>query len=284
MTASVPSARLPYPKLPIDWPTVVFMAVVHLGALLALLPGFRNGPAMAIAFVLYFVTGCLGVTLGYHRLISHRSFRTPQWLEYLLLLCGTLSCQHGPITWVGLHRHHHRYSDQDNDHHDSKKGFLWSHLLWMFHEVPAKAEVARFTGDIATDPVYRFCERWFLGLQLLLAVGLYAWGQAWVGNGWSFVLWGVCLRLVVVYHVTWFVNSATHRFGYQTYESGDCSRNCWWVALLAFGEGWHNNHHAFPSSARHGLQWWELDLTWGLICLLRFLGLATRVRLPRLGA
>ncbi len=282
-TQTRPASAWPQPapsRPPLSWTTVIFMAAIHLGAIWALLPQNINGPAIGVAFALYLITGCLGITLGFHRLVAHRSFKVPRWLEYVLVFCGTLACQHGPITWIGLHRHHHLHSDQDVDHHDSNKGFLWSHLLWMLHKVPAKAEIPRFTRDITSDPFYRFCERYFLPIQIALGVVLYAWGQAWVGNGASFVAWGIFFRLTWVYHITWLVNSATHKFGYRSHESGDNSTNCWWVAILAFGEGWHNNHHAFQYSARHGLSWWEVDMTWGLICLLKQLGLASQIKLP----
>jgi sn-1 stearoyl-lipid 9-desaturase len=145
---------------------------------------------------------------------------------------------------------------------------------WMFPEVPAVQEIPRFTKDIANDPVYRFFDNYFFPMQIALGVLLFAIG------GWNFVLWGIFARLVLVYHCTWLVNSATHMFGYQSHESGDNSRNCWWVALLTYGEGWHNNHHAYQYSARHGLQWWEIDMTWMTISLLKALGLATKVKLP----
>jgi stearoyl-CoA desaturase (delta-9 desaturase) len=146
-------------------------------------------------------------------------------------------------------------------------------MQWMFYEVPAEIEVPKFTKDIAEDPVYRFLDRYFLAIQVVFAVVLYLIG------GWQFVLWGIFVRLVLVYHSTWLVNSATHKFGYRTYDVGDRSTNCWWVALLTYGEGWHNNHHAFQYSARHGLKWYEVDLTWGMIWLLQQLGLATKVKL-----
>ncbi|WP_298614872.1 fatty acid desaturase [uncultured Thermosynechococcus sp.] len=260
-------------KPPIAWPTATFIIFVHLGALLAFLPGMFSWKAVLLALVLHWLTAGIGITLGWHRLVSHRSFQVPKWLEYFLVFCGTLSMQGGPIWWVGLHRHHHLYSDQPNDHHDSRKGFWWSHIEWMFREVPAEAEIPRFTKDIADDPVYQFLDKYFLPIQVVLAIVLYLWG------GWPFVIWGIFVRLVTVYHTTWLVNSATHTFGYRTFETTDHSTNCWWVALLTFGEGWHNNHHAHQYSARHGLQWWELDLTWLTIRFLQVLGLATKVRL-----
>lgn len=145
---------------------------------------------------------------------------------------------------------------------------------WMFHEVPALKEVPRFTQDIADDPVYRFFDNYFFPMQIAFGVLLYLIG------GWPFVIWGIFVRLVLVYHCTWLVNSATHMFGYKSHESHDNSRNCWWVALLTYGEGWHNNHHAYQYSARHGLQWWEFDTTWIMIRILQTLGLATKVKLP----
>jgi sn-1 stearoyl-lipid 9-desaturase len=142
------------------------------------------------------------------------------------------------------------------------------------HEVPALQEVSRYTKDIANDRVYRFFDNYFLPMQIALGGLLYLMGS------WPFVLWGIFVRLVLVYHCTWLVNSATHKFGYQSHKSGDNSRNCWWVAVLSYGEGWHNNHHAYQYSARHGLRWWEFDMTWIMIRTLQRLGLATKVKLP----
>jgi stearoyl-CoA desaturase (delta-9 desaturase) len=260
-------------KLPLDWTVIIFMATIHLVALLSLLPSNFSWGAVGIAFFLYWVTGALGITLGYHRMVSHRSFKVPKWLEYVLVFCGTLSCQGGPIRWVGLHRLHHKYSDTKNDPHDSNLGFWWSHMGWMIHRIAADDEVPHYTQDIAGDHFYQFCQRYMILIQIALGLLLYILG------GWSYVIWGVFVRLVIVFHFTWFVNSATHKFGYQSYESNDHSKNCWWVAVLTFGEGWHNNHHAYQHSARHGLAWWEIDITWMTIQVLQSLGLATNIKL-----
>jgi fatty-acid desaturase len=259
--------------------TFVFMLAMHVGAVAALLPRFWSWQGLLVLLLLYWVT-VLGVTLGLHRLLSHRSFEAPRWLERTLVIMGTLACQSGPIEWVGLHRHHHLHSDQPNDHHDAARGLWWSHSEWMLHEIPALREIGRFTADLRRDPVYRWLDRWFLLVQLPLGLALWYAGQHWQvpGGGLGLVLWGIPLRIVVVYHVTWLVNSATHAFGYRNFDSPDLSRNCWWVALLSFGEGWHNNHHAHPQSARHGLRWFELDITWLHIRLLAALGLAHRIR------
>tara|TARA_B100000131_G_C18108685_1_gene608838 strand:- start:1544 stop:2467 length:924 start_codon:yes stop_codon:yes gene_type:complete len=262
------------------WGTIIFMFVIHALTIVALLPQFWSWQSVSCLMILYWVTACLGVTLGYHRLLSHRSFKVPHWLERFFATCGALSCQHGPIDWVGLHRHHHTFSDTDADHHNSNKGFWWSHMGWMFESVPAMDAVPKFTGDLAKDPYYRFLNDYFLLLQIPLGALLF-----WIGTtndvgGWSMVLWGIPLRLVVVYHITWLVNSATHCWGTVAFESGDSSRNNPWVAALTFGEGWHNNHHAYPSSAKQGLQRGQIDLTWQHIRFLRALGLAKKIRLP----
>lgn len=256
----------------LDWTTIIALIVIHVGALFALLPGNFSWAAVGLALFLHWLTGGVGITLGWHRLVSHRSFQTPKWVEYVLVFCGTLSCQMGPIEWVGMHRHHHVYSDQELDQHNSGLGFWWSHMGWMLHEVPAKEGIDRFTKDIANDPFYQFCGKYFLPIQFALG------GLLFLAGGWSFVVWGIFLRLVLVYHCTWFVNSATHKFGYRSHDSGDRSTNCWWVALLTYGEGWHNNHHAFPHSARHGLKWWEIDTTWMMVRCLETVGLARKVR------
>ena len=264
-----------------NWGVILFMATIHALAVVALLPRFWSITAVATLLVLYWLTACLGVTIGYHRLLTHRAFRVPRWLERFFATCGALSCQHGPIDWVGLHRHHHKFSDTEADHHDSNRGFWWSHMGWMLEHVPAMASVPRLTGDLAVDPYHRWLNRWFLVLQLPLA-GLLFWiGSATGAGGWALVLWGIPLRLVVVYHITWLVNSATHCWGEAVHDSGDRSRNNLWVALFTFGEGWHNNHHAYPHSARHGFGPGQIDLTWQHIRLLRALGLASHVRLPR---
>ena len=260
-------------RLKPDWVIIGYMAFLHLGALAAFLPGTFSWSAVGLALLFHWITGGLGITLGFHRLVTHRSFQTPKLLEYFLVFCGTLACQGGPLEWVGMHRIHHLHSDQNQDPHDSNKGFWWSHMGWMLFEAPSREDLPRFTRDIADDPVYQFLQKYFVPIQVVLGILFYLLG------GWPFVVWGIFVRIVVVFHCTWLVNSATHMFGYQTYESGDRSTNCWWVALITYGEGWHNNHHAYQHSARHGLRWWEIDLTWMTISLLQTLGLATKVKL-----
>ena len=214
--AALAARRLPLPprQRKFKLGTTGFMLAIHVGAVFALLPQFWSWQGLAALALLYWVT-VLGVTLGLHRLVAHRSFVAPLWLERTLVLMGTLACQSGPIEWVGLHRHHHKFSDQPNDHHDAARGLWWAHSEWMLHEIPAVQHVARFTGDLQRDPFYRWLDRWFLLLQLPLGAALYWYGErAGVrGGGLGLVLWAIPLRLVLVYHVTWLVNSATHAFG-----------------------------------------------------------------------
>ncbi len=261
-------------KVDINWPHTISLVVVHTGALFALIPSNFNSTALGIAVFLHWITGGLGITLGWHRLVTHRSFQTPKWLEYFFVFCGSLACQGGVIHWVGLHRLHHLHSDNGKlDPHDATRGFWWSHMGWMFFKGPVNAEIDRCTQDISSDPVYQFLQNYFLPMQVVFGVLL------WIFCGWPFVVWVIFVRLVVVYHCTWFVNSATHKFGYRTYDTNDSSTNCWWVALVTYGEGWHNNHHKYQYSARHGLTWWEVDFTWMTIQLLQILGLADKVKL-----
>ncbi len=284
LRAGIVAPREPLPKYqrPFRVGTTSFMLAMHVAAIFALLPKFWSWQGISSFLFLYWVT-VLGVTLGLHRLVAHRSFIAPSWVEKVLVLMGSLACQSGPIEWVALHRHHHKFSDQPNDHHDAGRGFWWSHSEWMLHDIPALKHSQSFVGDLLKDPFFRWLDNWFLLLQIPIGLGLYWYGElAGVdGGGLGLVLWAIPLRLVVVYHVTWLVNSATHTFGYRNFDSPDLSRNCWWVALLSFGEGWHNNHHAYPQSARHGLRWFEFDITWLHIKFLRRLGLARQVRQAR---
>jgi len=262
--------------LNLDWATISFFAFIHLGVLAVFLPGTFSWEAVGITLFLHWFTGGLGITLGFHRLITHRSFQVPKWLEYFLAFCGTLTCQGGVIRWVGLHRIHHLQADTVKDPHDSHRGFWWSHIGWMLCEIEADNDIPKYTKDIAGDPVYQFLQKYFLPIQIVLAIALF------VAGGLPALVWGIFVRLVIVFHCTWLVNSATHVFGYRTYETSDNSTNCWWVALLTYGEGWHNNHHAFQHSARHGLKWWEIDLTWMTVALLQKLRLASQVKLANL--
>jgi stearoyl-CoA desaturase (delta-9 desaturase) len=237
---------------------------------------------LGVCLALYLAAG-FGVTLGYHRLLTHRSFQTPRGVEYVLTVLGTLASQGGPLQWVAVHRRHHQHSDTSGDPHSPRDGIWWAHLLWWMPHVPALDEPTRYwryVVDLVADPVHRFLQRWNLLVPLALAGLLFAVGEAWGGVGLSWLVWGMFVRTTLLYHATWLVNSATHLWGYRRYRTWDCSTNLWWVALLSLGEGWHNNHHAFPRSARHGHRWWEFDATYGLIRLLGVVGLVRHVHVP----
>ena len=255
----------------------VFLAIVHVGALFAFLPALFHWNVLILAAVIAYATGALGITLCYHRTLTHRSLRLRKPLEYFLALCGTLAMQGDPIRWVATHRKHHAHADREEDPHSIHLGFQWAHIDWIYRHnmaLPSEEEIQRYAPDLCKDPFYRAL-RW-LSLPLQFALGFLL---LFIG-GWSWVVWGIFVRLVVCYHSTWLVNSAAHMLGYRTYATNDRSTNCWWVALVTFGEGWHNNHHAFPFSARHGLRWFEIDMTWWHVKLLAFLRLADRVKIP----
>ena len=250
---------------------------VHVGALAACWPGFFSWSAVAAACILWYCTTALGISLCFHRLLTHRSLRLRKPLEYVLAVFGTLALQGDPIRWVAVHRKHHAHADHEGDPHSVVEGLKWAHVDWIYrHNValPSDEEMQHYAADLYADPFYRVLQYCNMPLQVALGLGLFAFG------GWSWVIWGIFVRLAVTYNTTWLVNSAAHALGYRTYPTQDRSTNCWWVALISWGEGWHNNHHAFPFSARHGLRWFEIDPTWWHVRVLAFLRLADRVKVP----
>jgi len=259
-----------------DYPVGIALLIIHIGALGVFLPMFFSWSAVAVGVGFYILTG-FGITLAYHRLLTHRSLTVPKPVEYALTIVGALALQGGPIEWVAQHRAHHANTDRDGDPHDSHKGMPWAHIEWLFRtnkDRVAPEDRPRWAPDLVKDPGMRAIEKYNVLLTVVLAALFFAIG------GWSWVIWGIFARLVFTYHCTWLVNSASHAVGYQTFTTGDRSTNNWWVALLTFGEGWHNNHHAFPFSARHGLRWFEIDPTWITIKAMSWLRLARNVKLP----
>jgi stearoyl-CoA desaturase (delta-9 desaturase) len=260
----------------LSWVNVAFFGSIHGLALLA--PFFFSWSALGVTILLHWLLGSIGICLGYHRLLSHRSFQVPRWLEYLIAFIGALALQGGPIFWVAGHRLHHAFTeDEDKDPYSARRGFWWSHMLWIFYprsEFFAYDHYNRYAPDLARNSYYRWLDQYHLLLQLPVAVLLY-----WLG-GLPFLFWGVFFRAVFLWHSTWLINSATHKWGYRSFDTDDQSRNLWWAALLTYGEGWHNNHHAQPNVAPAGRQWWEIDMTWWSIWLLKSVGLAQKVVLP----
>lgn len=258
---------------PIVWLTTSVMAVFHLGAIAALF--FFSWKALLLALLLWWVAGSLGIGMGYHRLLTHRGYKTPMWIEYFLTICGTLALEGGPIYWVATHRLHHQNTDKEGDPHSPRDGGFWAHMGWILTGKTMRSnavELMPYVPELRKDRFHAWISRWHWVPITVLGIGIFALG------GWRFLLWGIFLRTVIGLHSTWLVNSATHMWGRRRFATHDDSRNSLWVALLTFGEGWHNNHHAHPQSARHGLKWYEIDPNWYGIMVLRLLCLARDVK------
>ena len=259
-----------------NWITTVAMTGFHVGAIAAFF--FVDVGAILTAVALYIVAGMFGIGMCYHRLLTHRAYKTYKPIEYALTWCATLALEGGPIFWVATHRIHHQNSDREGDPHTPREGTWWAHMGWiiMGDGMHQDASVlARYVPDLARDPVHVAISKWHWTSNVIVGLALLAFG------GIPYVLWGIFFRTTAGLHATWLVNSATHKWGSRRFATTDDSTNNWWVALLTFGEGWHNNHHAFPTSARHGLAWYEFDPNWIGIRILEIVGLAWDVKLPK---
>ncbi len=267
-----------------NWTTLLAMAAFHAAALSALF--FFSWQRLAVSAILYILAINVGIGMCYHRLLTHRGYHVPKWLEYAMTVCATLSLEGGPIFWVSTHRVHHQMSDHDGDPHTPHEGGWWAHAGWLLVGQSLHSQIealSRYSPDLRKDKFHTWMSKYHwvpitLSGVLLLAGGWYFGG--WV-NGIAMVLWGVGLRVTLGLHATWLVNSATHMWGSRRFETKDDSRNSWWVALLTGGEGWHNNHHAHPVSARHGLRWYEIDPNFWGIWLLSKLGLARKIKVAQ---
>jgi fatty-acid desaturase len=261
----------------IVWITTAFMVAFHIGAVAALF--VFSWKALFLAMGLWWVAGSLGIGMGYHRLLTHRGYKTPKWVEYFLTVCGTLALEGGPIFWVATHRVHHQNTDKEGDPHSPRDGGFWAHMGWILTGQTMhndSAELLPYVPELRKDKFHTWISRWhWVPITVLGAIIL-------VAGGWQYVLWGIFFRTVIGLHSTWLVNSATHMWGSQRFPTRDTSKNSFWVALLTFGKGWHNNHHAHPQSARHGLAGYEFDLNWYGINALRMLGLARDVKAKKL--
>ena len=261
----------------IKWNATVFIVLFHLGAIAAFF--MFNWKALAVSLLLWWMTASLGVGMGFHRLLTHRGYKTPRLVEYFLTVCGTLALEGGPIYWVVTHRIHHAHADAAGDPHTPRDGWWWSHVLWVLWGTGQQydqATVAHYAPDLLQDRFHVWLNRLYWVPLVLLGLGLLAIG------GWPYLMWAIFFRVTFNLHATWLVNSATHMWGSRRFSTHDDSRNSWWVALLTFGEGWHNNHHAHPTSARHGLAWYEIDLNWYGIRVMQFLRLAKAIKFARL--
>ncbi len=211
----------------------------------------------------------LGVTVGFHRMLTHRSFRPHPVVKLVLLILGSMSLEGPALEWAATHIKHHAQADREGDPHSPVEGFFHAHIGWLFDE---KIDPNVYCRHLLKDPIVVFVSRTFFLWSLVIPFAL---------GGWTGLLWGGLVRIFLTHHVTWSVNSVCHTFGKREFETNDQSRNEWMVGLLAFGEGWHNNHHAFPRSAFHGLHWWQFDFSGYLIWTLERLRLAHDVyRIP----
>ncbi|MCE9534203.1 MAG: fatty acid desaturase [Planctomycetes bacterium] len=269
----------------------------HLLALLACIPWLFSWTGVVLAVAGIYVFGTLGVNIGFHRLMTHRGFACPRWLEHSLSVLGSCCWQGTPMNWVAIHRMHHQHSDDPEDPHSPNTSFFWSHMGWFLIFDPNIWSINtydRYARDLLRDRFYKKLERpRFWRLVHLIQWAVYLVAGAIVGAiatetlegtaqmAMSFLVWGVFVRTVLVWHITWSVNSVTHIWGYRNFKTKDNSRNNLLVGLISNGEGWHNNHHAQPRSAAHGMRWWELDVSYTTIRIWEKLGLVWDVVKPR---
>jgi stearoyl-CoA desaturase (delta-9 desaturase) len=266
-----------------NWVFFVLIATIHLGAVAALFT--FHWSSLAVFLAMWLLAQNVGIAISYHRQLTHRSFTTPKWLEYVMAVCGTMSLQGSPTYWVAVHRLHHQHTDKLGDPHSPRDGKWWSHMGWILHGAlhNETTVLSRYAPDIAKDRFYRWLAVWHWLPITIAAIALMGCGAA-VGGwrlGLSWMVWGVFLRITIGFHVTWLVSSATHLWGARRFNTRDDSTNNWWVALLTGGEGWHNNHHAYPVSATHGMAWWEFDFNYWGIRLLALLRLAKNIKVMR---
>jgi sn-1 stearoyl-lipid 9-desaturase len=247
-------------------PRVVYVMVIHAGAALALLPEFFAMEAALAALALHFLTGCLGVSIGLHRALSHRSIFLHPYAERLFVFFAVLDIQK-PITWVAVHRFHHKFSGTALDPHNAQEGFFWSHMGWLLRDAPEGFDPIEVAPDVAGDPFYRFLEQNFFLIFVGSLLALFFIG------GWPFLIWAGFVRLVIVAHSTWATNSICHLLGYQNYPKAD-GFNVRIVSFFTYGEGLHNNHHGRQKDANFTARKGEVDLGWLVIQALVFLRLA----------
>jgi stearoyl-CoA desaturase (delta-9 desaturase) len=255
-----------------NWNTIFFVTLFHVLAVTALF--YFSWANLAAAVILWWVSGSLGIGMGYHRLLTHRGYKVPKWLEYTLSTFGTLAMQSGPLTWVTTHRVHHAFTETDKDPHSPRHGTYWAHMGWIFRgkaQNQTPEDMRRFCPDMVDDPVHQFLNRYYYLPTVVVGLILVTIG------GFPMLLWGIFFRSAIGWHATWLVNSATHLWGTRRFETRDDSRNNALIAAVTFGEGWHNNHHAYPRSAKHGLRWFEFDMNWMGIWTMEKLGLAKDV-------
>ena len=291
--------RLPWPETTIDpklirWRYLISIPFIHVMACMAFFPYFFSWTGVVLAVLGLYVFGTLGINLCYHRMLTHQGMVAPKWLEHSLAILGVCTMQDTPACWVAMHRIHHKHSDERPDPHSPLVSFFWGHCGWLMYENRDFLNVnhyQRYVRDILRDPFYLKLERqfnwvWIYAASMVVffsagAVAGLIGGFPPVQFGLSLLVWGVFVRTVLTWHITWSVNSVTHVWGYRNYETSDSSRNNFLVGLWSNGEGWHNNHHADQRAAAHGHKWWEFDVTWLTVLALEKIGLVKDVVRPR---
>jgi stearoyl-CoA desaturase (delta-9 desaturase) len=284
----------------VAWIDAGGLLAIHLLALLVFVPWLFSWTGIVLAFVGLYIFGTLGISLCFHRLLTHRGMSCPKPLEHAFAILGICCMQDTPARWVATHRRHHEHADEEADPHSPLVNFLWAHIGWLIFKNKDLIRLGltnRYAKDVLRDRFYVFVERKLPWLCIVASSWLLFFAGGFVAElllggtlmqalqfGLSLLIWGVFLRTVLVWHNTWAVNSVTHLWGYRNYDTGESSRNNLVVGYLSAGEGWHNNHHADPRSARYGHRWWEIDLTWLTIRLLAALGLAHKVVTPSVAA
>ncbi len=262
----------------IDWLRAVPFFAMHLACLAVFWVGV-SPVAVLVALALYGLR-MFAITGFYHRYFSHRTFRTSRVVQFLAALVGAASVQRGPLWWAAHHRNHHRHTETTLDPHSPRvHGFWRSHMGWFLTREGFRTDWSRIP-DLAKYPELRWLDRYDTLVPVLLAVGLYGLGALLervapgLGTtGGQMLVWGFFISTTVLFHATVTINSLAHRYGSRRFETGDDSRNNFWLALLTFGEGWHNNHHFFPGTVRQGFRWWEIDLTFYGLKLMSWCGL-----------
>jgi len=261
----------------VDWLRVLPFVLMHVVCLCVFFVGVS--PVAVGAAVAMYAVRMFAITGFYHRYFSHRSFKTSRPAQFIFALLGAAAVQRGPIWWAAHHRHHHAFSDQPQDVHSPvQRGFLWSHMGWFLSRRHFTPDLSR-VRELMRFPELKLLDRFDILVPIALAVAMLMLGKAlqhWAPQlgttGWQMLVWGFFVSTVVCYHATYTINSLCHGFGRRRYDTKDDSRNNAWLALLTFGEGWHNNHHHYPASVRQGFYWWEIDLTYYGLKMLQLCG------------
>jgi stearoyl-CoA desaturase (delta-9 desaturase) len=262
----------------VQWLRVSPFIIMHLACLTVFVVGW-SWTALAVATLTYSAR-IFALTAFYHRYFAHRAFKTSRWFQFVGALVGNAAVQRGPIWWAAHHRDHHQHSDARLDvHSPHQHGFLWSHMLWFMTRDNYQTKERR-AKDWVKFPELRFLDRYDFLVPVVFAIVLFAAGELLQANfpslgvnGWQLLVWGFLVSTILVYHVTFSINSLAHKFGRRRFETKDHSRNNFWLAIFTFGEGWHNNHHFYPASARQGFYWWELDITYCALVVMSWFGL-----------